>query len=72
MLNLYRGTMLISAVFSVCQIERDEICGEYYIFSYTRDFLGAQNKEQKINWGKTFLITRIFFLNMLLIAVASN
>lgn len=30
MLNLYRGAMLISTLFSVCQIERDEICREYF------------------------------------------
>lgn len=48
MLKLYRGAMLIFTLFSVCQIERDEIFREYFIFRHRKRFLGAEDKEQKI------------------------
>jgi len=38
MLKLYGGAMLISSLFSVCQIERDEVCRECFIFRRRRDF----------------------------------
>lgn len=34
MLKLYRGAMLISTLFSVCQTKRDQICRYFYYYYF--------------------------------------